>query len=137
MFVPRRVYQLILCSLVPTPNVIVTALNNQQVGDPLLLECNVTTVRGITSSVDIVWITNDTVVERVNNVSGETVDNSVVYSDTYNNGSILSEDDDGTMYQCKVEINATPLVSSTSTFVGESVCIVVVYIHIFKLNTEP
>ncbi|XP_065889338.1 uncharacterized protein [Dysidea avara] len=104
---------------IPTPNVIVTALNYQQVGDPLLLECNVTTVRGITSSVDIVWITNDKEVERVNNVSGETVDNSVVYSDTYNNGSILSEDDDGTMYQCKIEINTTPLVSSTSTFVAD------------------
>ncbi|XP_065889340.1 uncharacterized protein [Dysidea avara] len=103
--------------IIPTPNVIVTALNNQQVGDPLLLECNVTTVRGITSSVDIVWITNDEVVRRVNNVSWETVDNSVVYNDTYNNGSILSEDDDGTVYQCKVEINTTPLVSSISTFV--------------------
>jgi len=41
--------------LLPTPSLLVTALNNQQVGDPLLLKCNVTTVRGITSSVDIVW----------------------------------------------------------------------------------
>ena len=130
MNIRTLMFKLMSCSLVPTPNVIVTALNNQQVGDPLLLECNVTTVRGITSSVDIVWITNDEVVRRVNNVSWETVDNSVVYNDTYNNGSILSEDDDGTVYQCKVEINTTPLVSSISTFVGESVCIISICIVI-------
>ena len=100
-------------SVVSTPSVTVTALNNQQVGDPLLLECYVTTVRGITSSVDIVWITNDEVVGRVNNISGETVDNSVVYSDTYNNGSILSEDDDGTKCQCFVTINSPTSVNAT------------------------
>ena len=102
-----------MCSLVPTPSVMVTVLNNQQVGDPLLLECNVTTVRGITSSVDIVWITNDEIVRRVNDISGETVDNSVVYSDTYNNGSILSEDNDGTKCQCFVIINSPTSVSAT------------------------
>ncbi|XP_065888367.1 uncharacterized protein [Dysidea avara] len=98
---------------IPTPSVMVTVLNNQQVGDPLLLECNVTTVRGITSSVDIVWITNDEIVRRVNDISGETVDNSVVYSDTYNNGSILSEDNDGTKCQCFVIINSPTSVSAT------------------------
>ena len=40
---------------------------------------------------------------RVSNVSKETADisESVVYSDTYN-GSVLSEDDNSTMYQCFV-----------------------------------
>jgi len=88
----------------------VTALNNQLMGDPLLLECNVTTVRGITSSVDIVWIINDKEVERVYNVSGETIDKSVVYSNTYsNNGSFLSKDDNGTVYRCFVStaVNTT------------------------------
>ena len=110
----------LIYNVVPTPNVIVTALNNQQVGDPLLLECNVTTVRGITSSVDIVWITNDTVVERVNNVSGETVDNSVVYRTIYNDSEMSltrREQDSGITYQCIVEINNSTLVNGTDLFV--------------------
>ncbi|XP_065889349.1 serine-rich adhesin for platelets-like isoform X2 [Dysidea avara] len=103
---------------IPTPNVIVTALNNQQVGDPLLLECNVTTVRGITSSVDIVWITNDTVVERDNNVSGKTVGNSVVYSFVYNRDGIpLREQDNRTVYQCNVQINTTPPVEANNLII--------------------
>ena len=98
-----------------------TALNNQQVGDPLLLECNVTTVRGITSSVDIVWSTTDTEVRRISNVSGKSIgNNTLVYSDTYGNKSLLSQDDDGIKYQCYVEINAFPSVKATSTFIGES-----------------
>ena len=53
-----------------------TALNNEQLGHPLLLKCNVTTVRGITSIVDIVSSTNDEVVRRVGSIP---VDNLVVY----------------------------------------------------------
>jgi len=107
------VYVLIY-SLVPTPNVTVTVLNNQLVGDPLLLECNATTVRGITSSVDIVWITNDEEVETVKNVSGETVGNSVLYTNVYNDSGIsLSEQDNGTTYQCYVKINTSTVVTAT------------------------
>ena len=91
-----------------------TALNNQQVGDPLLLECNVTTVKGITSSVDIVWITNDKEVERVNNVSGETVDNYSVYRSIYNDSGIVQ---DNRTYQCSVNINGFSVVSATDTFI--------------------
>jgi len=47
----------ILYSLtVPPPTVSMTALSDQIVGDPLSQECNVITVRGVTSSVDIVWM---------------------------------------------------------------------------------
>ena len=101
-------------SLVPTPNVIVTALNNQQVGDPRLLECNVTTVRGITSSVDIVWITNDEVVRRVNDISGETVDNSTVYKDRYNIQRSLLKNN--TVYYCQVIVKANQLVSTEAFY---------------------
>jgi len=138
MFVPRIahvLYQLILwSSLVPSPSVTIRSLSNQKVGDPLLLECNVTTVRGITSSVDIVWITNDKEVRRVSNMSRETVDSHVVYSDTYNsNGSLLSEDDHGTVYHCSVEINSIPLVHTTSTFVGESVHVItIIYYTVYN-----
>ena len=103
---------MIIFCLVPTPSVTVTTLNNQQVGDPLLLECNVTTVRGITSSVDIVWITNDEEVRRVNNVSGKTVGNTVVYSNVYNPSEMSS-----TVYQCNIKINTIPLVEANNSFV--------------------
>ena len=90
-----------------------TALNsNQQVGDPLSLECNVTTVRGITSSVDIVWITNDEEV-RVN-ASNKTVDNLVVYRSTYKDSEISQGNQ---TYQCSVNINVSPTVNATDTFV--------------------
>jgi len=103
-----------IISIVPTPNVTVTTLNNQPVGDPLLLECNITTVRGITSSVDIVWITNDEEVKTVKNVSGETADNSVVYRSIYNDSEISQ---DNKTYQCTVMINASPVINATDIFV--------------------
>jgi len=55
--------------------------------------------------VDIVWSTNDVEVRRVNNVSGKTVDNSVVYSDAYHT-SILTEKDVDNIYQCKAVIGS-------------------------------
>jgi len=90
----------------------VAALNNQQEGDPLSLECNVTTVRGITSSVDILWISNDEEV-RVN-ASKNTVDSSVIYRSIYNDSEISQEN---RTYECSVKINASPVVNATDTFV--------------------
>ena len=62
-----------------------TAPNTQTVGQSLTLQCEVTTVRGITSSVDIVWSSGGTELERTNNVSSTTMDNSLVYTDSYQN----------------------------------------------------
>ena len=50
--------------LVPTSTVSVTAPNTQTVGQSLTLQCEVTTVRGITSRVDIVWSSDGTVFEK-------------------------------------------------------------------------
>ena len=98
-------------SLVPPPNILVTVLNNQQVGDPLLLECIVTTVRGITSSVDIVWSANDEEVRRASGVSGETVDNLVMYTSVHN----VSSKPNGNVYSCIVVINGDSLSIATYT----------------------
>ena len=70
--------------LVPTPNVSVhvTAPNTQTVSQSLTLQCEVTTVRGITSRVDIVWSSGGTELQRMNNVSSTTMDNSLVYTDS-------------------------------------------------------
>ena len=109
---------------VHNPIVTVTASNTQTVGQSLTLQCEVTTVRGITSRVDIVWSSNGTELERMNNVSSTTTGNSLVYTDSYTI-SQLSTTDDGRVIQCEVVINTSPPVitsdSITLDVMGKSV----------------
>ena len=100
--------------LVPTPTVSVTALNTQTVGQSLTLQCEVTTVRGITSRVDIVWSSGGMELERMNGVSSTTMDNSLVYTDSYTI-SQLSTTDDGRVIQCEGVINASPSVMASDS----------------------
>ena len=93
-----------LCNLVPDPTVLVTALNTQTVCQLLTLQCEVTTVRGITSRVDIVWSSNGTVLRRMNDTTATTMYNSLVYTDSYTI-SQLSITDDGRVIQCEAVIN--------------------------------
>ena len=92
---------------VPTPTVSVTALNIQTVGQSLTLQCEVTTVRGITSRVDIVWSSGGTELQRINNVLPTMMSDSLVYTDSYTI-SQLSTTDEGRMIQCEVVINVNP-----------------------------
>ena len=94
---------------VPTPAVSVTAPNTQTVGQSLTLQCEVTTVRGITSRVDIVWSSDGAELERMNNVSSTTMDNSLVYTYSYTI-STLSTADEVRVYHCNVVINADPII---------------------------
>ena len=100
--------------LVPSPNVVVTAPNTQTVGQSLTLQCEVTTVRGITSRVDIVWCSDGTVLRRMNNVSSTTMSSSLVYTDSYNM-SQLSTTDDGRVIQCEVVINTSLSVMASNS----------------------
>ena len=90
-----------------------TAPNTQTVGQSLTLQCEVTTVRGITSRVDIVWSSGD-LLRSANGVSSSTVtmDNLLVYTDSYII-SQLSTTDDGRMIQCEGVINASPSVMAS------------------------
>ena len=103
---------------VPKPNISVTVFRNAMmiVGQPLILECIVTTVRGINSQVDIVW-SNSTNDMKRDNVS-EYMENSnyVLYRD-YLNISQLTTDNNNVTYECKVIINANPLIKATNTFI--------------------
>ena len=98
---------------VPIPTVSVTAPNTETVGQSLTLQCEVTTVRGITSRVDIVWSSGGTELERMNGVSSTTMGNSLVYTDSYTI-SQLSTTDDGRVIQCEVVINASPSVMASN-----------------------
>ena len=102
-----------------------TALNDQTVGQSLTLQCEVTTGRGITSRVDIVWSSNGIVLRRINGTIPTTMDNSLVYTDSYNI-SQLSTTDDGRVIQCEVVINASPPVMATDNI---TLNVMGMYIH--------
>ena len=99
---------------VPTPIVSVTALSNQTVGQSLTLQCEVTTVRGITSRVDIVWSSDGTELRRMDNVTLSSVNDSLVYMETYSN-SLLNTTDDDRVIQCEVVINTNPSVMASDS----------------------
>ena len=92
-----------------------TALNTQTVGQSLTLQCEVTTVRGITSRVDIVWSSGGTVLRRMNDTTATTMDNSLVYTDSYTISQQLSTIDEGRAIQCEVVINASPSVMASDS----------------------
>ena len=104
----------LLSIIVHTPTVSVTTLNTQTVGQSLTLQCEVTTVRGITSRVNIVWSSDGTVLRKMNDTTATTMDNSLVYTDSYNI-SQLSTTDDGRVVQCKVVININLLVMASDS----------------------
>ena len=93
----------------PTPdNINVYVVSNQTVGQSLTMQCGVTSVRGITSRVDIVWSSNGVELRRIEeaNVSF-TTDSTVTYTDYYNAWQ-LNTSDDGRVYQCAVFVNTSP-----------------------------
>ena len=91
----------------------IVVLTTQTLGQSLTLECSVATVRGITSTVDIIWSKNGTDLQSIEGVSvSSATDNSVLYTDTYN-VSQLSTIDGGREYQCEVVINASPPVTAS------------------------
>ena len=72
-----------------------------------------TTVRGITSTVNFVWSRNGTVLKEDGKLSEDfTLQNLDIYTDTYTI-SPLSVTDDSRMYQCKVVIEASPPITAT------------------------
>ena len=120
--------------VVPIPFVQITTFDNETlenetlrnvtIGDPLTLDCTVTAVRGISSSVDIIWTTGGRVVRRVDNITADIENDSAIYTDSFEISS-LSTIDNGREYQCTVVINASPPVVSSDQivliFLGEYV----------------
>ena len=102
-----------ICITVPTPSINVNILNNQLVGQSLTLESTVTTVRGITSRVDIVWSSNGLMLkltEGFNHTS--TSNNSVIYTDIYTIPQ-LNTSDEGRNIQCDTFINAVSTITAS------------------------
>ena len=112
-------------SVVPIPLVKITVFDNETlgnetlrsvtIGDPLTLDCTVTAVRGISSSVDIKWTTGGRVVRRVDNITADIENDSAIYTDSFEISS-LSAIDNGREYQCTVVINASQPVYGRDRF---------------------
>ena len=99
--------------VVPSPDIIITA-GDQTVGNELTLQCDVSIVRGITSSVDMVWRSNDgTELDRTDDIMLTLDGNLQIYTDSHTI-SQLSTTDDGRVIQCEVVINTNPPVMSTN-----------------------
>ena len=99
-------------------------------GQSLTLQCEVTTVRGITSTVDIVWSSDGTELERMNSVLSTTMDNSLVYTDSYT-VSQLSTADDGRVIQCEIVINTSPSVMANDSITLDVTgkCVFILLVH--------
>ena len=94
----------------------VTALSNQTLGQPLILQCSATSIRDINSKVDFVWTSNGTELERVEGATGvSSTSNLAVYTHYYII-SQLSTADNNSLYTCEVIINSNLLISTTHSF---------------------
>ena len=78
-----------------------TVLGAQIVGYSLMLQCEVTVMRNITNNVGIVWSSDGAVLRRINVTTATTMDNSLVYTDSYII-SQLSTSHDGRVIECEV-----------------------------------
>ena len=122
----------------PIVTVEVNTASIPTIHQPLTLQCNGTTVRGITSTVDIIWTTGDTQVRRVNNV---TASSSINSTSVYNNLFItpsLNVTDIGSVYQCEVLINSILPTTAKSDFVipipGKYVCVFLCIASLYLLT---
>ena len=104
--------------LVPFPDMVsITVISNQTVGQSLTLESSITTVRGITSRVDIVWRSNGVELRRIEGVNVSFAsDSSVTYTDYYNVFQ-LNTSDDGRVYQCESFVNTSPPLKADGNFI--------------------
>ena len=90
----------------PVVNIEASATNSPEIYQPLVIQCNTVIVRGITSTVDIIWTTNNTQVRRVNNVTASSnINSSSIYNDSFIIPS-LNLSDIGSVYECEVLINS-------------------------------
>ena len=90
----------------PIVSVEIMAASIPSIDQPLMLQCTATIVRGITSTVDIVWTTGNTQVRRVNNVTASSnINSSSIYNDSFIIPS-LNVSDIGSVYECEVVINS-------------------------------
>ena len=89
----------------------ITARNIQQVGSPLTLDCIIYESSVTTSSLEIVWITNATILQITDAMS--TLSNgSSVYTDSYTITQLMTSDQ-GRVIQCIANRTNPPVMDSS------------------------
>ena len=110
-----------MCFYTIDPNITieVTINNIPLIDQPLILQCNAVIVGAITSTVDIIWTSDDTQVRRVNNVTARSSINSTsVYYDSFIIPSFDITDIDS-VYHCEVLINSNlPTTASSNVTIS-------------------
>ena len=100
--------KLFILSVVPIPELSLDPVNPPRLSDQLMLQCQATTVRGITSRLDFIWTRIDDDGEEVvqTMMGANRTNDSLVYTDTYTTPMALSESDIGTVYLCTISLNS-------------------------------
>ena len=75
------------------------------------------------------WSSNGIVLRRINGTIATTVDNSLVYTDSYTISQLSTTDDDRVI-QCEVVINASPSVMATDNI---TLNVMGMHVHIYTL----
>ena len=105
------IISLLIFVSVPDPIVRISAPTTQTVGESLTLQCDATIVRGITSTLDVVWSNNSM---RLNSTTLTPMDNSLLYTNSYTIAE-LNTTHNGSMIQCEVIVNANPLAMASNS----------------------
>lgn len=101
------------------PSVILSTLEDQKVGQPLTLKCDVTIVRGITNELVVVWSSDGLELKRTEGINVSSVtQNSVLYVDLFTI-SLLSTADEDRTYKCTVVVTTpTPVLATDSVILN-------------------
>ena len=80
------------------------------------MECVITTVRGISSSIDTIWKSDGVEIKRTLGASiSSSTSSSILYRDFYI--SLLTTAKDGSVYQCEGVINTSPSLNAESSII--------------------
>ena len=105
---------IVLLSVLTSTDIIMN-VPDTHVGQPLIIECNITTVRYITSRVDIIWSENNIELKRTEGVNVSYINNNkAIYIDKYNISQVTTNND-GKIYECKIIINQNPPLIAIAT----------------------
>ena len=128
----------IFLSLVPSISVV--APPTQIVGQSLLLECDVVSVKGITSNIDIVWSSDGIVLQTDEGVSLTVRTSTTTNLTSTYLISLLSTSDEDRTYQCEMIINATqPVITAdnvTLDVTGVYICLNHYVLIIYKVHIQ-
>ena len=101
--------------LVPAPSVVINAPTIQIVGQSLILKCDVTAVKGITSNVNVIWSRDGISLKRTEGITVNSMTRqSLLYKDAYNIAQLSTADENKT-YKCMAVIAASSSVRTTQS----------------------